>query len=93
MKKNLFTAAMLIALAMASPAWAVELTSGMVKKVDEKLMKVTIKHEELKNLNMPSMTMVFAIADATMLTKLKAGSKIKFVADRVNGRLTVTEVQ
>ena len=93
MKKNLFTAAMFIALATATPAWAVEMTAGMVKKVDEKLMKVTIKHEELKNLDMPSMTMVFAIADAAMLTKLKVGSQIKFVADRVNGRLTVTEVQ
>lgn len=93
MKTKLFTAAMLFALSVSTPAWAVELTIGMVKKVDEKQMKVTIKHEELKNLEMPSMTMVFAIADAAMLTKLKVGSQIKFVADRVNGRLTVTEVQ
>ena len=93
MKTKLMTAAMLFALSIATPAWALEMTSGMVKKVDEKLMKVTIKHEELKNLEMPSMTMVFAIADAAMLAKLKAGSKIKFTADRVNGRLTVTEVQ
>ena len=93
MKTKLFTAAMLLAFSVATPAWAVEMTSGMVKKVDDKLMKVTIKHEELKNLDMPSMTMVFAIADAALLAKLKAGSKIKFTADRVNGRLTVTEVQ
>jgi Cu/Ag efflux protein CusF len=93
MKTKLFTAAAIIALALATPAFAAEMTSGMVKKVDEKLMKVTIKHEELKNLDMPSMTMVFAIADPAMLAKLKAGSKIKFVASRVNGRLTVTEVQ
>lgn len=93
MKTKLMTAAMLIAFSIATPAWAVEMTAGMVKKVDEKLMKVTIKHEELKNLEMPSMTMVFAIADAAMLTKLKAGSKITFTADRVNGRLTVTKVQ
>ncbi len=93
MKTKLTTAAMLFAFSLAPPAWAAEMTAGMVKKVDEKLMKVTIKHEELKNLDMPSMTMVFAIADAAMLAKLKAGSKIKFTADRVNGRLTVTEVQ
>ena len=93
MKTKLMTAAMLFALSIVTPAWAAEMTAGMVKKVDEKLMKVTIKHEELKNLDMPSMTMVFAIADAAMLAKLKAGSKIKFTADRVNGRLTVTEVQ
>lgn len=93
MKTKLMAAAMLFAFSVATPAWAAEMTAGMVKKVDEKLMKVTIKHEELKNLDMPSMTMVFAIADAAMLAKLKAGSKIKFTADRVNGRLTVTEVQ
>lgn len=93
MKSKLMTAAMLFAFSITIPAWAAEMTAGMVKKVDEKLMKVTIKHEELKNLDMPSMTMVFAIADAAMLAKLKAGSKIKFTADRVNGRLTVTEVQ
>ncbi len=93
MKTKLMTAALLFAFSIATPAWAAEMTAGMVKKVDEKLMKVTIKHEELKNLDMPSMTMVFAIADAAMLAKLKAGSKIKFTADRVNGRLTVTEVQ
>ena len=93
MKTKLMTAAMLFVFSIATPAWAAEMTAGMVKNVDEKLMKVTIKHEELKNLEMPSMTMVFAIADAAMLAKLKAGSKIKFTADRVNGRLTVTEVQ
>ncbi len=93
MKTKLMTAAMLFAFSIATPAWAAEMTNGVVKKVDEKLMKVTIKHEELKNLDMDSMTMVFAIADAAMLAKLKAGNKIKFTADRVNGRLTVTEVQ
>lgn len=93
MKLTTFFAAIAIALATTGTAWAAEMTAGMVKKVDEKLMKVTIKHEELKNLDMPSMTMVFAIADAAMLAKLKAGSKIKFTADRVNGRLTVTEVK
>lgn len=93
MKLKITTAALIFAATFANPAWAAEMTSGMVKKVDEKLMKVTIKHEELKNLDMPSMTMVFAIGDAAMLAKLKVGSKIKFVADRVVGRLTVTKVE
>lgn len=72
---------------------AAEFTSGIVKKLDDKLMKVTIKHEELKNLEMPSMTMVFAVADESMLDKLKVGEEIQFAADRVNGRLTVTDVK
>lgn len=93
MKTKLMTAAILFAVSLATPVWAVELTAGMVKKVDEKLMKVTIKHEELKNLEMPPMTMVFKIPDAEVLAKLKVGAKIKFVADRVNGQLTVTEIE
>ena len=93
MKLKLTTAAIFFVTIFANPLWAAEMTGGMVKKVDEKLMKVTIKHEELKNLGMPSMTMVFAIGDAAMLAKLKVGSKIKFVADRVVGRLTVTQVE
>ncbi len=72
---------------------AAEFTSGIVKKLDDKLMKVTIKHEELKNLEMPSMTMVFAVGDEAMLAKLKVGEQIEFAADRVNGRLTVIEVK
>lgn len=91
--KKLLIAPTLRGAALSNLTWAAEMTAGMVKKVDDKLMKVTIKHEELKNLDMPLMTMVFAIADAAMLPKLKTGSKIKFTADRVNGRLTLTAVQ
>jgi Cu/Ag efflux protein CusF len=76
-----------------SPALAGEMTKGIVKKVDEKQMKVTIKHEELKNLEMPAMTMVFAVGDPAMLEKLKPDAEIMFAADRVNGRITLTEVQ
>ena len=56
-------------------------------------MKVTIKHGPLKNLEMDAMTMVFAVKDAEMLKKLKAGANIQFMADRVNGQLTVVEVK
>jgi Cu/Ag efflux protein CusF len=82
-----------LVLASTLPGWAAEMTKGVVKKLDEQQMKVTIKHEELKNLDMSAMTMVFAIGDAAMLEKLKVGSAIEFVADRVNGRITVTEVK
>lgn len=91
--KKLLIATALIGAAFSFPAFAAEMTSGVVKKIDEKQMKVTIKHEALKNLEMDAMTMVFAVKDPAMLPKLTAGANIKFVADRVNGRLTVTEVQ
>ena len=91
--KKLFLLSALLGAALSTTAFAVELTNGTVKKIDEKQMKVTIKHGPLKNLDMDAMTMVFAVKDAEMLKKLKAGANIQFMADRVNGQLTVTEVK
>jgi Cu/Ag efflux protein CusF len=39
------------------------------------------------------MTMVFAVSDPKILTTVKAGDRIKFDAERVNGQLTVTRLQ
>ena len=85
--------AAMIAVTGSSAAFATEYTKGTVKKVDMKAGKVTIIHEELTNLDMPAMTMVFRTADPAMLEKMKAGADIEFVADRVKGKLTVTELK
>lgn len=42
---------------------------------------------------MPAMTMVFRVKDDAMLEKLKEGASIEFVAERVEGKLTVTEIK
>lgn len=89
--KTLSTAA--LSLLLASAAFAVDYTKGTVKKLDEKAGKVTITHEDLKNLGMPGMTMVFKIGEGVDAAKLKAGSNIEFVAERINGKLTVAEVK
>ena len=82
-----------LALSSAAGAFAQEFTNGTVKKVDAKAKKVTLVHEELKTLEMPAMTMVFAVEDAALLAKLKEGAKVQFVAERKNGKLTVTQVK
>ena len=69
------------------------MSDGEVRKVDPSTKKITIKHGELKNLGMPAMTMVFQVADPAMLGKVKAGDKIKFRADKVNGAITVMEIE
>ncbi|MDB5526535.1 MAG: putative exported protein [Rhizobium sp.] len=89
--KLALTASLIVVTALA--AYAAEFTKGTVKKVDLKAKKVTIIHEELKNLEMPAMTMVFKVAGDAMMEKLKEGAKIEFVAERVKGKLTVTEVK
>ena len=72
---------------------AQEFTKGTVKKVMADQQKVTIIHEELTNLDMPAMTMVFNVADPAMLARLQAGADIEFVAERVRGKLTVTQLK
>ena len=93
--KHLIKFALAFGLVFGSVAGVVaaEYTKGYVKKINMKAGKVTIRHEELKNLDMPAMTMVFRTADKGMLESLKQGENIEFVAERVKGKLTVTEVK
>lgn len=69
------------------------MTEGEVKKIDKTAGKITIKHGYLPRLDMAPMTMVFRVADAKMLDVVKTGDKIKFDADRVNGTLTVLNME
>lgn len=66
---------------------------GEIRKVDKEAGQLTIKHGELKNLGMQGMTMVFKVKDPAMLEKVKAGDKVRFVADKVGGALTVTAIE
>ena len=93
--KNIVTITLATALGLsfAAGALAQEFTNGTVKKIDAKAKKVTLIHEELKSLEMPAMTMVFAVDDEAMLAKLKEGAEVQFVAERKNGKLTVTQVK
>lgn len=68
-------------------------TDGEVTKIDAAQAKLTLKHGPIKNLDMDGMTMVFTVAEPAMLKSVKVGDKVKFEADRVNGRLTVTKIE
>jgi Uncharacterized conserved protein len=69
------------------------MTEGEVRKVDMDTRKITLKHGEIKNLGMPGMTMVFRVKDPAMLDKVKAGDKVRFTAENMNGALTVTSIE
>ncbi|MEQ1535030.1 MAG: copper-binding protein [Burkholderiaceae bacterium] len=64
-----------------------------IRKIDLENKKVTLKHGEIKNLDMPGMTMVFQVKDVAMLEKIKTGDKVKFTADKVNGAFTVMSLE
>ncbi len=66
------------------------MTDGEVRKIDKDAGKVTIKHAEIKSLDMPPMTMVFRVKEPAMLDRLQPGDKIKFVAEKIGGQYTVT---
>ncbi len=68
------------------------MSEGEVKKVNKETGKLTIKHGELKNLDMPPMTMVFQVKDKAILEQVKAGDRINFVADKVDGKFTVMQL-
>ena len=82
-----------VALSLAAFAQAVEMTDGEVRKIDKAQKKITLKHAEIKSLDMPGMTMVFVVKDETMLDKLKSGDKVRFKAVNDAGKLTVTEIE
>jgi Cu(I)/Ag(I) efflux system protein CusF len=75
------------ALAQAVPA------EGQVTKVDAAAGKITLKHGPIKNLDMDSMTMVFRVRDPAMLQAVKAGDKVRFEAERVDGAITITKME
>lgn len=69
------------------------MADGEIKKVDKDAGKLTIKHGPLPNLEMPGMTMVFRVSDPAMLAQVKSGDKVRFVADKIGGALTVTKIE
>jgi Cu(I)/Ag(I) efflux system protein CusF len=79
--------------ATAATAGAGEMTDGEVRKIDLEAGKVTLKHADIKSLDMPAMTMVFVVKDKAMLDKLKTGDKIRFKAINDGGKFTITEIQ
>ena len=79
--------------ATAAAGAAADMTDAEVRKIDMEAGKLTLKHADIKNLDMPAMTMVFVVKDKAMLDKLKTGDKVKFKATNDAGKFTVTEIE
>ncbi len=89
MNKLLF----ILAMAWAGSALAQAMSDGEVKKVDAANGKLTLKHGEITNLDMPPMTMVFAVDDSAVLGRLKPGDKVRFRAEKLGSKYTVTAIE
>ncbi|MGH6625425.1 MAG: copper-binding protein [Burkholderiaceae bacterium] len=87
------TGAMGTAEAKKDAAGATDMTEGEIRKVDKDAKKITIKHGEIKNLEMPAMTMVFQVKDPAVLDKVKAGDKVRFKVEKTGTAFVVTDIQ
>ena len=83
---------LLVALALSAGAAMAQSVDAEVKKVDPGQGKLTLKHGEIKKLDMPPMTMVFRVSDKAMLDGLKAGDKVKVDVDKISGQYTVVRL-
>jgi Cu/Ag efflux protein CusF len=66
--------------------------NGEVRKVAKDTGRLTIRHEEMKTLGMPAMTMVFRVVDPVMLDQVKPGDKVNFVVKKSGGQYVVTQI-
>jgi Cu/Ag efflux protein CusF len=90
---RLFQLCTAAALAMALPALASDLTDAEVRKVDKDGARLTLKHAEIRSLDMPPMTMVFRVRDKAWLDTVKAGDKVRFKAVNEGGQYVVTALE
>lgn len=90
--RTLLTAAALAGIAVAALAQAGS-AEGEVRKIDASQQKVTLRHGEIKGLDMPPMTMTFRVQNAAALNALAVGDKVRFSVEKVDGAYTVTQIQ
>jgi Cu(I)/Ag(I) efflux system periplasmic protein CusF len=80
MMKSLRSAlAAALALLLAAPlAFAQAMVDGEVVKIDKAQSRIRVKHAEIKNLDLPAMTMAFKVKDPAMLDQVQEGDRVKF---------------
>lgn len=80
------------ALATSPESSSAAMTQGEIRKVDKEAKKITIKHQEIRSLQMPPMTMVFEVKNVAMLERVRRGDQVHFAADKIGGAYTVTRI-
>ena len=93
MKKTIISVAAVLLNLSAFAQAVLPTAEAEIRKIDLENKKITLKHSDIKNLDMPAMTMVFAVKDPTMLDAVKAGDKVTFTADKVGSTFTVISLE
>lgn len=63
---------------------------GVVKKLDEKNSRVTLRHEAMPSIGWAQMTMPFSVKDKALLEGLKVGDKVSFTLE---DKKTITAIE
>ncbi|MDP4621339.1 MAG: copper-binding protein [Hydrogenophaga sp.] len=74
-------------------ATALPWAEAEIRRIDTAAGKISLKHGEIKNLDMPPMSMVFQVPDNSQLAGLKVGDAVRFTADQINGAYTVIRIE
>lgn len=91
--KALLAVLAVLTMGASSSTWAQQpMAEGEVRRLDMENGKVTIRHGEIKTIDMPPMTMVFTARPKSILQGLKVGDKIRFVAKEENGQYITTAI-
>jgi Cu/Ag efflux protein CusF len=71
-----------------------DLENGELRRIDKEQNKVTLRHGELKSVEMPPMTMAFPVSNPQQLDALKVGDRVLFkVIKKPDGALVVTDIK
>ena len=76
-------------LSVASP----DLVDGEVRKVDKPAGKITLKHGEIRSIEMPAMTMVYQLREPALLDKVKPGDKVRFAVEKSGSVYLITALE
>ncbi|HEX4508514.1 MAG TPA: copper-binding protein [Burkholderiaceae bacterium] len=76
----------------AAAACAQAAIDGEVKKIDKPAGRLTLKHAEVKQFDMPPMTGAYKVAVPGMLEGLQVGDHVRFSLDRVRDQYTITKI-
>lgn len=94
---NKYVAAMTIGslIVISTPVFsqADQMTNGVVRKIDLENGKITIRHEEIKSIDMPPMTMVFEVKDRSLFNQVQVGQSVKFAVIQSGGKLVITDLK
>jgi Cu(I)/Ag(I) efflux system protein CusF len=63
--------------------------TGEVRRIDAATGKIAIKHDAIKELSLPAMTVVYEAAPA-LLSDIKPGDKVRFTVTRKDGKYIIT---